>query len=141
MTILFNRVETKERRRGLRRKSTVAEDRLWEFLKNRKLAGQKFRRQFAVDNFYVDFYCPKFRLIIEVDGSIHDVPENKIYDRERQKSLESLGLVFLRFKNSDVKYRIETVLKTITNFFQTTPIRRPPNPSPSEGEGVVLSRG
>ncbi|MFH1089252.1 MAG: endonuclease domain-containing protein [Candidatus Uhrbacteria bacterium] len=121
MTILFNRIETKERRRELRRRSTVAEDRLWEFLKNRKLAGQKFRRQFAIGNFYVDFYCPKFRLIIEVDGSIHDVPENKIYDRERQKSLESLGLVFLRFKNSDVKYRIETVLKTIADFFQTHP--------------------
>jgi len=121
MTILFNRVGTKERRRGLRKTSTLAEDRLWEFLKNRKLAGQKFRRQFAIGNFYVDFYCPKFRLIIEVDGSIHDVPKNKIYDRERQKSLESLGLVFLRFKNSDVKYRIETVLKTITDFFSNHP--------------------
>lgn len=115
MTEIFNRIETKETRRRLRRESTVAEDQLWALLKNRQLANQKFRRQFNIGQYFVDFYCPKHRLVIEVDGNIHEDQEVKTNDSIRQEFLESLGLKVLRFTNTDIYYQIGVVLEIIKN--------------------------
>lgn len=91
----------------------MAEDRLWTSLRNKQLANQKFRRQVSIGQYIVDFYSPKNRLVIEVDGGIHRDPEVKTNDISRQEFLESLDLKVLRFTNFDVIHRIEVVLETI----------------------------
>ena len=96
--------------REMRRAPTPAEDALWQRLRNRQLAGAKFRRQHPIDRYIVDFYCADAQLVIEVDGSAHDEPN---HDAERQEVLETLGLRVLRFRNAEVFERIEDVLSAI----------------------------
>lgn len=92
---------------------------LWEKLRARRLDGLKFRRQYGVDRYVLDFYCPGLRLAIEVDGPIHDSKKAKEYDRQRQAFVESLGISFLRFRNEDVFDNMNKVLKQISK--QTFP--------------------
>lgn len=101
--------------RDLRKNQTSAEKLLWECIRNRKLGGYKFRRQFPIMGYIVDFYCRDCCLAIEVDGSIHNEPEVADYDSERQKQLESIGVKVIRFTNDEVYDDIENVLKTIYN--------------------------
>jgi very-short-patch-repair endonuclease len=94
----------------LRKSMTVAEEILWKHLRNNKLNGLKFRRQHPLDIFIADFYCHNKRLIIELDGGIHDTPEQKEYDEGRTFELEEKGFKILRFKNEEVINNIENVL-------------------------------
>jgi len=103
----------KERRRELRQSSTSAEEHLWKYLRNRQLGGYKFRRQHSIGPYIVDFYCQELNLAIEVDGSIHSKPHIKNYDKKRQRDLETLGIRFLRFTNTDVLKDIHSTLDTI----------------------------
>src|SRR5687768_11406422 len=81
--------------RQMRREPTFAENALWQHLRGRKTAGAKFRRQHAIDRFIVDFFCHEARLIIEVDGQIHDyTPEE---DSIRQAFLEACDYIVIRF--------------------------------------------
>src|SRR5688500_17970966 len=73
--------------RTMRNVPTPAEQRLWEQLRNRG-TGAKFRRQHAIEGFIVDFVCIEHKLIIELDGSIHDEPDQKLYDETRQSQLQ-----------------------------------------------------
>jgi very-short-patch-repair endonuclease len=114
MTLIFNRTRMKERRRELRKNETEAENVLWEQIRDRKLAGIKFRRQYSIGAFVVDFYCPSLKLAIEVDGSVHETEKAKIYDRYRQKGIEELKIKFLRFSNSEIVNDISQVLDIIT---------------------------
>jgi very-short-patch-repair endonuclease len=75
------------------------------------MCGYKFRRQHPIDGFIVDFYCPKGRLAIELDGGIHKAQKEQ--DRERQTIIESKGIEFLRFTNLDVMNDTDQVLKVI----------------------------
>ena len=86
MTIHFNKSSEKTNRRKLRRNSTEAEEILWEHLKDRKLFKMKFRRQYSIDQFVIDFYCPKKKLIIEIDGSQHFKKEE---GKTRKESMDS----------------------------------------------------
>jgi very-short-patch-repair endonuclease len=95
----------------MRRQPTQAEDALWAQLRNRQIAGMKFRRQHAIDRFVVDFYCAEAYLVIEVDGSIHD--DTRAQDMIRQEILESLGLRVLRFSNDDVLNHMHDVITSI----------------------------
>lgn len=70
-------------------------------MKGRQLAGVKFRRQYGVGPFVIDFYCPEFKLAIEVDGHSHESPEAKKHDAERQKAIEHYGIRFLRFTDEE----------------------------------------
>lgn len=88
--------------RRLRQRSTAAEKKAWELLRNRRMLGLKFRQQQPVRGFIADFYCAEFRLIIEVDGAIHDRWSQKGYDLERTKILESHNFTVLRIRNEDV---------------------------------------
>jgi len=90
---------------------TQAEIILWKYLSNRGICGFKFRRQYPIDRFVLDFYCPEKRLAIEIDGGIHN--NLKEYDQIRQETIESKGIEFLRFKNSEVIDDIFSVLKAI----------------------------
>ncbi len=113
MTDLFNKSSMKEIRRGLRQTSTESEVLLWGELRGRKLLGVKFKRQFSIGSFVVDFYCSSHELIIEVDGSVHDDPDVQQNDKDRQEALERLGLLMLRVTNHDVINHMDDVLTNI----------------------------
>jgi very-short-patch-repair endonuclease len=103
--------------RQMRHIPTLAEDRLWQRLRNRQLRGMKFRRQWAIERFIVDFFCYEADLIIEVDGSIHDY--QPFEDALRQAFLEAQGFHILRFRNEEILTTIEAVLASITEYLDT----------------------
>ncbi|MEE3416916.1 MAG: AAA domain-containing protein, partial [Prevotella sp.] len=95
-----------------RNKPTDAERIMWEIVRNNNL-GLHFRRQHAIDDFIVDFACLSLSIIIEVDGSIHEKEENKIDDERRTQILNNKGFVVIRFKNDDIIYNTDAVIKKI----------------------------
>ncbi len=97
--------------RQMRCEPTLAEDSLWQKLRNKQLLGFKFRRQHSIDRFIVDFYCADVRLVIEVDGGIHEYTQEE--DAIRQEFLESRGYRMLRFVNEEVLQDMERVLAEI----------------------------
>ena len=99
----------------LRRNETIAEKLLWEKLRNNQLEGLKFRRQHPVNIYIADFYCHKFKLIIELDGDYHDQEEQKQKDEVRTEVLRLNDLKIIRFKNEEVEQNINQVLITIKN--------------------------
>lgn len=101
MTTLYNLTERKNIRRRLRRKMPEGENILWKALKSRRIQ-YKFRRQYGIGPFVVDFYCPQVKLVVEVDGESHLDEEVIKYDKRRQKYLENKGLVFIRFVSAEV---------------------------------------
>ncbi|HPJ87814.1 MAG TPA: DUF559 domain-containing protein [Thermotogota bacterium] len=98
----------------LRKKSTLSEVLLRNEIKYRKLLGYKFNRQKPIDHYIVDFFCKELMLAVEIDGCTHDFKVEK--DKKRQKRLESLGIVFFRVSDIDVKQNIELVLKSLRDF-------------------------
>jgi very-short-patch-repair endonuclease len=110
MTLPYN-PRLKERARKLRNNSTLAEILLWNQLKRGKMLGYDFHRQKPIDEFVVDFFCPRLSLIIEIDGESHIGKE--IEDSRRQERLESFNLKVLRFDDMDVKKNMDGVLKAI----------------------------
>ena len=101
---------------ALRKASTEAENLLWQELRNRKLAGLKFRRQHPISNYIADFYCNEKTLVIEVDGNIHNEPAIKEYDKARTQVLNSMGIQILRFTNDEIKNNMPDVLQRIAEF-------------------------
>ena len=75
----------------------------------------KFRRQHPISIYIADFYCHKIKLVIEIDGSIHDSEEAKLNDKRRQQDLEDLNLMVIRFTNDQVKNEIENVIEMISS--------------------------
>ncbi len=106
----------KDRRRTLRKDLTKAEACLWTLLKN-KQAGRKFRRQHSIKNYIVDFYCPEERLIIELDGEIHNNLGLANADDYRDKHLTELGFRVIRFDNEMVFRHPEWVIMLIQEEF------------------------
>ena len=111
MTIGMKRF--KLRARQLRETQTSAEARLWQALRNRRLAQWKFRRQHPIDRYVVDFVTLDGRLIIEVDGATHSSDAQIARDEERTRVLESLGLHVVRVSNADVFANLDGVLEMI----------------------------
>ena len=91
-----------ETRQRLRTHDSVAEAALWRRLKGRQVADLKFRRQFGVGPYVLDFYCPSARLAVEVDGAVHDDPARARYDAERTQHLAGQGIRVLRVENATV---------------------------------------
>ena len=104
-------------RRVLRNNGTSAEAALWNLLKNSQLHGRKFRRQHSIEHFIADFYCPAEKLIIELDGEVHNDPLRREYDAARDARLKELGFTILRFENKLVFDETEFVLEAITGAF------------------------
>ena len=102
--------KTKHKAVLLRKESTPAERKLWSRIRNDQL-GVTFRRQHAVGNYIPDFYSPKAKLVIELDGSQH--LEQEEYDEERTKYFESLSYKVIRFWNNDVMNKLEDVILVI----------------------------
>ena len=117
--------------RDLRKRATPAEKLLWERLRNRELGGYKFVRQHHIGAYIADFYCRKIRLVVELEGSVHDVPEQKIYDEDRFEELAARGVHALRFRNQDVLENIDKVLETILKICGKLAL----SPSPKNGRG------
>ncbi len=105
--------DLKTHARQMRHMPTSAEDILWQKLRNRQIQKAKFRRQHAIDAFIVDFVCIESRLIVEVDGEIHDEMDQKLYDIDRQAKLESLGFCIIRVSNQQIFTQLETVVALI----------------------------
>ncbi|QNF32892.1 endonuclease domain-containing protein [Adhaeribacter swui] len=107
-----------ENRRQLRQNLTSAEARLWQALRGSKLAGRKFRRQHSIEDYIVDFYCPTEKLIIELDGLMHNQTSINLNDQERDARLKQLEFIVLRFDNSAIIKDLGKVLATISCHFR-----------------------
>lgn len=100
----------------MRYEPTMAEIRLWECLRAKRL-GVKFRRQHVIDDYIADFVCLSEKLVIEVDGEYHNEEEQQTLDKQRTERLDALGYRVLRFTNDQVLFQIEDVLETIQKHF------------------------
>jgi very-short-patch-repair endonuclease len=103
---------TLEQRRELRRNQTKAEEILWNEIRARKL-GVKFRRQYGIGPYILDFYAPSIKLAIEADGGIHLKKEVQIKDRNRDAFLNRNEIRVLRFKNEEIENELDMVLSKI----------------------------
>ncbi|MBL0302685.1 MAG: class I tRNA ligase family protein [Cytophagaceae bacterium] len=124
-----------------RKNPTESEDLIWQEVRNNKL-GVKFRRQHAIEGYIVDFVCISLNLVIEIDGEIHDIEEQKIFDQAREEFLNYEGFKVIRFTNDEVKSDLNKVISSICEIIENlkkdssyysnkkTPL------SPGEGQGV-----
>jgi very-short-patch-repair endonuclease len=121
---------------------TEAEAILWEALKTKQLKNYKFRRQHIIDKYIADFVCLKKKLVVEVDGLIHQLPENKESDEQRTARLNSAGFRVIRFTNSDVINNPEKVLHAILTALEneSEAILHPGLSSPTGGQGAEPRR-
>ncbi|MEH2251263.1 endonuclease domain-containing protein [Nostoc sp.] len=101
-----------QRVKELRQQMTPEEKILWQHLRANRLNGLHFRRQQIINGFIADFYCHATRLVIEVDGKIHE--QQVEYDAERDKVLSARGLRLLRIKNEEVRHELDKVLMRIS---------------------------
>ena len=100
-------------RKTLRNNLTPAEAKLWTELKSRQLNGYKFRRQFSIDNYILDFYCPECMVAIELDGEPHNLAEQKEADEIRDTTLQAKGITVLRFRNHLIFDALDNILMQI----------------------------
>jgi very-short-patch-repair endonuclease len=124
MTELYNRSAERDKRQSLRNNMPPAERLLWGRLRKKQLEGFKFRRQYSIGAFVVDFYGPGLKLAIEVDGASHVGKAAQVYDAERQAFLESKGVRVLRFTNQQVYKELDGVVATIAQVVKE--LRSPP---------------
>ena len=106
--------------RNLRNHMTRAEIILWSRLKSRQIDGYKFRRQQPILDYIVDFYCHDLRLIIEVDGEIHSLPEKIKSDRIRDNMLRINGFNVIHFANIDIETDLKSSINKIKSFISKT---------------------
>ena len=103
--------DLRNRAQKMRKEPTVEENKIWHILLKRM--KPRFFRQYVIGNYIVDFYCPKLKLIIEIDGEQHYFAENEKYERNRTRFLENEGYRILRFYNSDINRKIKNVEQTV----------------------------
>lgn len=116
---IFNPNRTKAKRKYLRNNMTKAEIKLWSKLKGRQLLDYKFRRQHGIGDYIVDFFCPKLKLALEIDGESHYTAKGKVHDKKRSTYFNKLGISVQRFTNSQIKQNLNGVLKEIIAFAQS----------------------
>ncbi|MBX3119720.1 MAG: DUF559 domain-containing protein [Fimbriimonadaceae bacterium] len=129
--------------------ATDAERQLWQYLKGKQI-GFRFRQQHPLDDdFVVDFFCPEARIAVELDGSVHNGEEAS--DASRQRKIEELGILVIRFRNEEVYDNVEAVVRKIVEvcesrlglrsarYLRKEEVPPPPRPSPVEGEGDFTS--
>ena len=109
----------------LRKEETEAEKILWEKLNKNQMLGLQFRRQHPINMFIADFYCAKLKLVIEVDGSIHEIPEYQDHDIGRSEILNDFGITVIRFTNeqimNEIDYTLEQIEITAKQILNSTP--------------------
>lgn len=97
---------------------TLTETILWEMLRNRKFKGLKFRRQVNIGPYIVDFLCKEYKVVLEVDGGIHETVDQKEHDLNRTIFLNECGYAVLRIHNEDVHINLKSTLKNIESFIK-----------------------
>ncbi len=132
---IFNKASTREKRKNLRKNQTEAEMALWQELRDKRFRGCKFFRQYGIGEYIADFYCPQYKLVIEIDGSHHYSDDGNEYDQSREDYMNSLAVKTIRFSNLDVLQNIDGVLSQIEK-----EVNSPSNPPLSERGGSGLSR-
>ena len=118
--------------RDLRQRSTYSEKLAWNILRSRRFANYKFRRQYGVRGFILDFYCFELKLAIEIDGSSHD--NRKEYDAMRQEIIEREGISFVRISADDLVESPERLLERIEAFISAHKTLTFPSPARLERE-------
>ncbi|MDD5031453.1 MAG: endonuclease domain-containing protein [Patescibacteria group bacterium] len=115
MRAVHNLTIQKKTRQYLRNNATKAEKIFWQELRNNKI-GVKFRRQHGIKGYVVDFYCPKLKLIIELDGVVHDFRKQRERDYLKEKELEKLNFKVIRYNNFDIMENIGEVMKDLRKY-------------------------
>ena len=113
MTKAFNRKEVESIRRDLRQNMPKAEVLLWQRLRSKQINGLRFRRQFSVGNYVLDFYCPSAKLGIELDGETHFTEDGIKHDEVRSRVISEHGIELVRFTNTDIYKNLEGVVTQI----------------------------
>ena len=129
-------MNTTARARQLRRDQTWAEKKLWRLLRERRFAGYKFRRQHPFDQYFLDFYCPEARLVIELDGGGHGHPEQQAHDAARDALLRAQGIEVKRIWNRKLLTELEWVRQDLWQLLQA----RAPHPGNVPPEKRITSR-
>ena len=117
LTLHFTRGSERYKRKALRGNASDAEQELWRYRKGKQL-GTKFRRQYSVDAYVLDFSAPRSKLAIEVDGTSHFTAHGVKYDQERTAYLKQFGVEVLRFTNLEIVDNIDGVLGRIEEVLQ-----------------------
>ncbi len=118
----FNTQDTRGKRKYLRKNQTNAEALLWAKLRNKQLKGTKFFRQYGISSYIADFYCPKIKLAIEIDGGQHFSDKGKMYDLTREQIFGSIGIKTVRFSNVEVLNQLDAVLEKLWNLTPPSPL-------------------
>jgi very-short-patch-repair endonuclease len=124
MKFLKNDPQLKKRRRELRHNQTNAEKVFWSQVLSRQFNGMRFFRQYSLGPYILDFYCPKVKLAVELDGGQHNQSKNREYDTSRSEYLKAHGIEVIRFWDNEVLLDVQGVLNKL--FLKVTP---PFNPS------------
>ena len=126
MSQLYNKKTVEDRRRNLRNQQTEAERIFWNIVRGRKFSNLKFRRQFSIGSYILDFYCPEIGLAVEIDGGQHAT--NIEYDRARTESINRLGIRVVRFWNNDITKNASGVYDELARIVATPPDLTLPSP-------------
>lgn len=106
----------------LRREMTDAERTLWQKIRRRQLKGHQFFRQKPIGKYIVDFYCPRARLIIEIDGGQHYEKRNQVEDKKRDAELQTIGFRVIRYTNLDIVKSLNSVVEDILKILPNPPL-------------------
>lgn len=128
--VVLHHQDLKQKSRFLRHNMTTPEQLLWKFLRNKQL-GAIVHRQYPINTYIVDFYIPKAKLVIELDGETHGEQNQRGYDEIRTKNLNHWEYKVLRFLNNDVMTNLSCVIWTIQQEIN----KGGSIPSPSQGDG------
>jgi very-short-patch-repair endonuclease len=132
----------KEYAKKHRSQPTQAEEAMWELLKAKQLEGFKFRRQHIIDKFIADFVCLKRRLVIEIDGLIHNSPHHQISDEQRTERLNEIGFKLIRFTNEQVLNNKDATIQSILTALKSQPeindISNLSSPTGGQGAGAIF---
>ena len=115
---MLNSKKTKKQRQNLRNNMTKWEIRLWNDLKQKKMLGYKIRRQYGVNNYILDFYCPELKLGIEVDGEIHFKYGRSIEDHRKDNTLQNLNIKVVRISTLDMEEDYESLVVHLEDLFR-----------------------
>jgi len=123
MKFLRNDPTLRQRRRELRRSQTETEKALWSHLPNKPFYGIKFFRQYSIEPYILDSYCPNMKLSVELDGGQHNQCKNKEHDAARSEYLKAHGIEVMRFWNHEVLLNIDSILSELGD--KVTPLHPP----------------
>ena len=118
----------------MRQRPTKTEDIFWRRVRNHQISGLKFRRQVPIHGIVVDFACLAHRLVVEIDGGVHRLPEVEVRDQDRDIKLLGYGYYVMRFSDRAILEELETVVGLIEDYMRNRP-PSPPAPLPLRGRG------